>query len=84
VTGTQAQFNGVNTNGGSGLMLDNALGATIGGPAVAKGNTVLKNDGYGLLAFGACYRSLVQGNLILNNTRGNVNVSKAKGLTYIP
>jgi hypothetical protein len=42
------------------------------------------NQGWGLYAQGDCNGTLVQGALISDNARGDVDLSKSKGVTYNP
>ncbi len=44
----------------------------------------MANTGYGLYAVGACNGSVVQGNTIVANSQGNVNITHARGIKYIP
>jgi hypothetical protein len=48
------------------------------------GNEISQSQGYGLAALGDCTGSVVQGNAIESNTKGNVNLTKSRGVVYIP
>jgi parallel beta-helix repeat protein len=72
------------SNAANGVTLDNARKITIGGITPGSGNQLVGNLGYGLDAFGVSTGSVVAGNTILGNTAGNVEISKAKGIIYIP
>jgi hypothetical protein len=84
VTGTQVQNNDINSTTGNGVMLDNAQRLTIGGSSLGVGNGIVANQGYGLYAFGICDGSLVQANVIVANAAGNVNLTRSRGIVYIP
>ncbi len=84
VTGTRVQGNEINTNAGNGVMLDQAQGVTIGGSFSGAGNGIVGNQGYGLYAYGLCAGSVVQENVIVANAKGNVNLTKSRGIKYIP
>jgi hypothetical protein len=92
VTGTQVEGNAISGNASDGVTLVSARRVTIGGNASGlesqsvggRGNRIVTNLGYGLLARGACNGSVVQGNTILANTQGDVNLSHSRGVTYIP
>ncbi|MDR3633174.1 MAG: right-handed parallel beta-helix repeat-containing protein [Isosphaeraceae bacterium] len=83
VTGTQVLGNTISGSTGNGVTLNSAQGVTIGGVA-GDGNTIVINQGYGLYATGQSSGSVVQGNTIAGNAAGNVNVTNARGLKYIP
>ena len=90
-TGTVISGNSFSSNLGNGVTLTAARGITLGGPAAGVGNTIIFNGGFGLNASGTSTGSLVQGNQISNNVRGNVanfaarnwftQISSAPGLT---
>jgi hypothetical protein len=52
--------------------------------ASGQGNRIVTNSGYGVYAVGACNGSVVQGNTIVANSQGNVDITHARGITYIP
>ena len=83
VTGTRVLGNNIAGNTGNGVTLASAQYATIGGVA-GDGNNIVSNGNYGLFASGVCAGSVVQGNTIVANTTGNVNLSNSKGVTFIP
>ncbi|MGP0065397.1 MAG: beta strand repeat-containing protein [Isosphaeraceae bacterium] len=84
VTGTQVQSNEISSNTGTGVMLVKARRLTIGGNSSAAGNGIVGNLGYGLAAYGGCSGSIVRKNTIAANAQGNVNLTRSRGITYIP
>ncbi len=82
----------ISANVGNGLTLFKARGATIGGnfalsssqALTGQGNKILINQGYGLYALGNCDGTVVQGNTIAANAQGNVNLTRSRGIRYIP
>jgi trimeric autotransporter adhesin len=84
VTGTRLIDNQITSNSGDGVMLANARKLTIGGLASGTGNGIVANLGFGLYAFGMCSGSVVQRNVIVANAKGNVNLRRSRGITYIP
>ena len=50
----------------------------------ASGNVIVTSVGYGLLASGACTGTSVIRNTILQNGLGNVDLTTASGITYVP
>jgi hypothetical protein len=84
VTGTHIEDNAINSNTGDGVMLVNARRLSIGGSASGAGNRIVGNLGFGLYAVGVCSGSLVQQNAIVVNAKGNVNLTRSRGITYIP
>lgn len=83
--------NDIRGNAGDGVVLVKARKTTIGGIspglgslAAGQGNRIVINQGYGLSARGACNGSVVRGNTIAANARGNVNLTHSRGITYIP
>ena len=84
VTGTQVQSNEISSNTGTGVMLVKARRLTIGGNSLAAGNGIVGNLGYGLAAYGGCSGSIVRKNTIAANAQGNVNLTRSRGITYIP
>jgi trimeric autotransporter adhesin len=91
VTGTKVQDNAISGNATDGVALVRARRVTIGGdPSGAgsqivadPGNRIVTNQGYGLYARGACNGSVVQGNTIVANAQGNVNITNSRGITYM-
>jgi trimeric autotransporter adhesin len=84
VTGTRVQGNTISGNAGNGVALSKARFLTIGGSTPGSGNVITGNPGYGLFALGVCSGTLVKGNAIVANTKGNVNLTGSRGITYIP
>ena len=85
LTGTVVQGNRIQS-GGNGIILNNARSITVGGTATtprAGENTILANRGIGLYGIGACTKSVVSGNTVVNN-RQNVSISQARNLSYLP
>jgi hypothetical protein len=72
------------SNAGDGISLISGLNNLIGGANSGDGNQIASNGGYGLNATGVCNGSVVQGNTIVLNKKGNVNLAGSKGVTYIP
>ena len=66
------------------MTLDRAQRLTVGGSDPGTGNGIVGNQGFGLYAQGLSTGSLVQGNVIVANATGNVNLTKSRGITYIP
>lgn len=83
VPGTLVQGNaiGVNTDG---VALISARGLTVGGGSAGTGNAIAGNFAYGLLAVGVCDGTLVQGNAIVANAARNVDLTRSRGIRYIP
>jgi trimeric autotransporter adhesin len=84
VTGTRVQGNTISGNAGNGVALSKARFLTIGGSTPGSGNVITGNPGYGLFALGVCSGTLVKGNAIVANTKGNVNLTGSRGIPYIP
>ena len=84
VSGTQVLGNDIAGGTGNGVSLSGAKGVTIGGTSPGSGNRVFSNRGFGLLATGVGTGSVIQGNVILLNTQGDVDLSGSRGYTYIP
>ncbi len=91
--GTRVQSNYISGNTSNGVVLLRARGVSIGGPVnlqpIARpyfgmGNQIVTNSGYGVIALGASYGTVVQDNFIMANTTGDVNITHARGITYIP
>jgi hypothetical protein len=49
-----------------------------------EGLEVVDNLGYGLFAIGDCAGTVVRGTTIKRNAAGNVNISRARGIIYVP
>ena len=84
VTGTKVEGNAISGNTGDGVMLVKARRLMIGGSSSVAGNGIVQNQSYGLSAYGACSGTVVQQNVIAANAMGNVNLTKSRGITYIP
>jgi parallel beta-helix repeat protein len=84
VAGTRVQANDIRGNAGNGVSLVNARHVLVGGDSSRVGNRILGNLGFGLFAAGACDGSVVRSNVILANARGDVDISQAQGITYVP
>jgi hypothetical protein len=84
VTGTRVEGNAISDNSGDGVMLRSARGLMIGGSEPLSGNGIVLNQSYGLFAYGLCSGTVVQDNVIVANAMGNVNLTKSRGITYIP
>ena len=80
--GTQIFGNEIRGNTGNGILLVAAAWARIG--ADGSGNTIVNNTGYGLFATGNCARTRVVRNTVTGNTLGQVDISSATGITYVP
>ena len=79
-TGTRAEGNQILSNADNGVLLVKARRVTIGGSSPGSGNQIVGNQGYGLYALGLCNGSVVQGNQIVANAKGNVNLTKSGGI----
>jgi trimeric autotransporter adhesin len=84
VPGSTVAGNTIMDNANNGVTLDQAQRLTLGGAAAGAGNAITGNFGVGLYAFGPSTGTLVQGNTIVANTAGNVDLSKSRGITFIP
>ena len=87
-------------SGGSGLQLTAAQNLAVGetpldelfarlgvfwdGTSRTTANTILTSLAYGLLASGDCTGTSVIRNTILENAPGNVDLTAATGITYVP
>jgi parallel beta-helix repeat protein len=80
-TGTRIRGNTVIGHSGSGVVLKDARGITVGGASPSAGNVIQSNLGNGLLASGICTGSVVQGNTMSGNRLGNLNTRSARQLT---
>ena len=92
--------NRITASGGNGMQLTAAQNLSVGETAFdrffarlsflgsftsgAAANEIVTSVGYGLLASGACSGTSVIRNTILENGQGNVNLSAATGLIYVP
>jgi hypothetical protein len=76
--------NQISDNGGNGVTIVQATGLDVGGMASGAGNQIVSNQGYGIEAAGQCSGSLIASNMIAANSLGNVNLTKSRGITYIP
>ncbi len=65
-------------NGGSGVTIASSLADAV------QGDVIAANLGYGVLASGLCTGTLVAGNTIWINALGDVNLTKSRGIVYIP
>lgn len=65
-------------NGGNGVTINASLNNVVLGDQIAA------NFGYGVYALGVCSGSVVAGNLVVYNGLGDVNLTKSKGVTFIP
>jgi hypothetical protein len=84
LTGTEAEGNLIGSNTGNGVTLASARGVMIGGSSTGAGNRIVNNQGFGVYASGLSTGSVVEKNVIAANIAGNVNLTKASGITYIP
>ena len=57
-----------------------ARGLTVGGPVGELANVITGNKLWGIFASGWCKGTAISGNLVTNNTPGNVNTKAATGL----
>ena len=92
--------NQITASGGSGLQLTAAQNLAVGetpldelfarlgvfwdGTSRTTANTILTSLAYGLLASGDCSGTSVIRNTILENALGNVDLTAATGITYVP
>jgi len=83
LSGTTVQSSAIFQNGSSGVRLVAAQGLTLGGPSPGLANLITGNKLWGLFASGWSKGSTLAGNLITNNTPGNVNTKGATGLKTI-
>ncbi len=77
------QANSIVNNTGNGITLDSAEHLTVGGSKAGAGNSITGNTGFGLFATGDCDGTVVKGNTIRNNGRGNINARKAKDISIL-
>ena len=83
-SGNELVGNQITASAGNGLTILNSRRSTIGGSATGAGNQIVSNSGYGLVASGVCTGTVVQANTIAANGRGNVNLTTASGVRYVP
>jgi trimeric autotransporter adhesin len=76
--------NQISANKGNGVTIIKAKKLNVGGSAPGAGNQIVSNQGYGVEASGVSTGTVVQANLIAANSQGNVNLTKSRGITYIP
>ena len=76
--------NQIADNGGNGVTIIQANGLSVGGSASGPGNQIVSNQVYGIEASGVCSGSLIASNMIAANSQGNVNLTKSRGITYVP
>ena len=82
--GTVIAANSIIDSGANGILLNAATDLLVGGTTAGASNTIVTSGGYGLLAVGPCSRTRVIRNRISGNTLGDVNLSSATGITYVP
>ncbi|MEO6810234.1 MAG: right-handed parallel beta-helix repeat-containing protein, partial [Isosphaeraceae bacterium] len=81
-----------NTIGGTADALGNKILNSVGNGVTihsSPGNAILGNEiaqgqSYGLVALGDCNETVVRANVIESNAEGNVNLTKSRGVVYIP
>ena len=83
LTGSAISGNLIARNTGNGVRLQAAQGLLVGGTANGSGNTITRNQAFGLYAAGNCSGSTVEGNTIERNTAGNTNVANSSGLVVV-
>jgi hypothetical protein len=81
LAGTAVQSSTISQNAASGVRLVAAWGITLGGGFPGEANLISGNKAWGILASGWCKGSVLDGNLVTNNTPGNVNTKGATGIT---
>lgn len=82
--GTVFVGNSIQSNLGSGMLLNAATDLTIGGKAFGEANTITANARYGVAATGRCSRTRVIRNVLGQNTLGPVDLAGAQGIIYVP
>lgn len=80
LAGTTLQSSVITQNGSSGVRLVAARGITLGGSPL-QANLISGNKLWGIFASGWCQGTTLAGNLVSNNTPGNVNTKSAAGIT---
>lgn len=78
------QGNQVVGNAGDGIQLINAQKLLIGGTHPGAGNTIIGNQQYGVSAVGYCGGTRVIRNTINFNAAGNLDLSRSRGILYVP
>ena len=81
LAGTRVIGNTFSGNVGSGVMLVNATGITVGGTAAGSGNIITNNRAFGFYASGTSTGSSAVGNTITGN-RVNISRSIARSLAF--
>ncbi len=82
--GDKVLGNEIMSNAGNGVTIIGSRNATVGASASGTGNEIVTNEGFGLQALGVCTGTVVQSNMITANSEGNVNITKSRGVTYMP
>jgi hypothetical protein len=80
LAGTTLQSSVITQNGSSGVRLVAARGMTLGGSPL-QANLISGNRLWGIFASGWCQGTTLAGNVVSNNTPGNVNTKAATGIT---
>ncbi len=83
-SGDKVFGNEIMSNAGNGVTIIGSHNATVGASASGSGNEIVTNGGFGLEAAGVCTGTVVQSNMIAANSEGNVNLTKSRGVTYMP
>jgi parallel beta-helix repeat protein len=81
LAGTTLQSSVITQNGSSGVRLVAARGIKLGGSPI-QANLISGNKLYGIFASGWCSGTTLAGNVVSNNTPGNVNTKSATGITH--
>jgi len=84
VRGTVIAANTITASGANGLRITAATDLLVGGTRENAGNKIVTSAAFGLYATGNCARTRVIRNRIAENSLGNVNLSAATGITYVP
>lgn len=74
--------NDISGNADNGVRIQCARRTRIGDSGT--GNVISSNQSFGVLATGVCTGSVIQNNVIISNAQGNVDLSQASGIVYIP
>src|SRR5262249_27205881 len=80
-------YNVLSGNSGNGLRIVNSKNTTVQSNFMGVGAnnaSLVPNRRLGLDAVGDCTGSVVQGNKIAGNSLGDVNITHASGVTYLP
>ncbi len=83
-SGTTVVANTILGSGSNGISLNAVSLLQIGLGASEEANEIITSAGYGLYATGDCLGTNVIRNRILANALGNVDISSATGITYVP